>query len=534
MNRRDFLHLLAASSLLSGCDSRLLPALPPWLPVTVRRPGMAEGHWLRGLKTLPPSTGEERTGTVILGGGIAGLTAAWRLRQAGRSDFLLLTGPEPFGNADGGRWRDVGYPRGAHYLPLPTRESVHVRTLLQAFGYVGQDAFTERPDYDERALIQAPDERVLVDGRWQDGVFPAHVTSREDQVQHARFMAFVTGLRGRKGTDGKPLFAIPVALSSQDADWRALDRLTFRQWLDANGYTAAGLRGYLDYCCRDDYGLNSEHISAWAGLHYFASRSGKGRHIENDGLLTWPDGLHTLAVQLSAASAAQQRTGFAVRVREQADGVTVDYASRAGGPLRTLKAARVIIATPLHVAMHLLDPAQLRDFGFDARDHLPPHAPWLVGNLYLEGFPEELPGAETAWDNVVSGSRSLGYVVATHQLIRAAKPPATVFTAYHALAEMSPAAGRQWLLDAPDGELAARVLGDIRAAYGTDLWRRARGLEITVRGHAMASPAPGYLGNAGLLALRGVDGRIRFAHSDLSGYSVFEEAAWWGWRTTEG
>ena len=33
-----------------------------------------------------------------------------------------------------------------------------------------------------------------------------------------------------------------------------------------------------------------------------------------------------------------------------------------------------------------------------------------------------------------------------------------------------------------------------------------------------------------LAALREADGRLLFAHSDLSGYSVFEEAAWWGDR----
>ena len=38
----------------------------------------------------------------------------------------------------------------------------------------------------------------------------------------------------------------------------------------------------------------------------------------------------------------------------------------------------------------------------------------------------------------------------------------------------------------------------------------------------------GSLSNAGLAALRDVDGQILFAHADLSGYSVFEEAAWWG------
>ena len=46
----------------------------------------------------------------------------------------------------------------------------------------------------------------------------------------------------------------------------------------------------------------------------------------------------------------------------------------------------------------------------------------------------------------------------------------------------------------------------------------------------MASPAPGYLSQQGLQALRETDGKVLFAHADLSGYSIFEEAAWWGWR----
>ncbi len=36
-----------------------------------------------------------------------------------------------------------------------------------------------------------------------------------------------------------------------------------------------------------------------------------------------------------------------------------------------------------------------------------------------------------------------------------------------------------------------------------------------------------------LAALRAADGRILFAHADLSGYSVCEEAAWWGYRAAE-
>jgi hypothetical protein len=62
------------------------------------------------------------------------------------------------------------------------------------------------------------------------------------------------------------------------------------------------------------------------------------------------------------------------------------------------------------------------------------------------------------------------------------------------------------------------------------MWRRTRAVEISLRGHGMAVPACGSLANPGLAALREADGRLLFAHSDLSGYSVFEEAAWWGDR----
>ena len=48
-------------------------------------------------------------------------------------------------------------------------------------------------------------------------------------------------------------------------------------------------------------------------------------------------------------------------------------------------------------------------------------------------------------------------------------------------------------------------------------------------GHAMAIPAPGVRGHAALRALAGPTApRLHFAHSDLAGYSVFEEAFTFG------
>ncbi|MBL0230011.1 MAG: FAD-dependent oxidoreductase [Moraxellaceae bacterium] len=528
MNRRQFLQLSSASALLAGCDTgSWLAAIPPWLPVSVLKPAMREGHYLRQLKQLPRSLGTRKVDTVIIGSGIAGLTAAWRLKQQGYDNFVLLMGGEPFGNASGGTWNGVNYPRGAHYLPLPTLESTHIRELLFDLGVIEAEPFSLQPSYDERATLHAPNERLWVDGVWQDSIMP-RPASPQAQAQFLQFAQFTQWLRQQRGNDGKPLFAIPLIASSQDPQWRNLDKVSFAQWLTQQGFTDSSLRWYLDYCYRDDFGLNSPLISAWAGLHYFASRTGQGRNIapQSEAVLTWPQGLQYLA-QKMLPKTAQQQQGFALHINEHQQGVDVLYSTDIGRNAFTLQAKRVICAMPLHVTARLFP--QIKDYGFEPQ-HIPPHAPWLVSNVYLDRFPQEANNSTLAWDNVVYGSQSLGYVVATHQQIRAAKPPYTVFTSYHALAEHLPIDGRKWLQSASTAELMALGLHDLQQVYGSQLWRCARGVELTLRGHAMPSPTVGFLNNKGLQALQAADGKVLFAHSDLSSYSIFEEAAWWGWQ----
>ena len=83
---------------------------------------------------------------------------------------------------------------------------------------------------------------------------------------------------------------------------------------------------------------------------------------------------------------------------------------------------------------------------------------------------------------------------------------------------------------ASPAQLLELVSADLKKAYGWKLAACANRVEITLRGHAMAIPSPQFRSNAGLKALRELDGPVLFAHSDLSGFSVFEEAAWWGYR----
>lgn len=529
MLRRSFLVWAGASGLAAAGS---VAGFQRWQEITpaLHFPGRDVGHYLRDRSALPPPSKTVETDVVILGSGVAGLTAAWKLRKSGRSDFLMLDGPQPYGNAAGGRHGDLAYPTGGHYLPLPSPESVHVREILADLGMIQRGAMEEKPYYDERYVLHAPEQRLLRDGRWQDGLIPSEGVPAQELAEQQRFFAEVERLRHTRGSDGRRVFVFPAALSSDDPAWRQLDEITFKQWLERNGYRAPSLHWYLNYCCRDDYGTRYDHVSAWAGLHYHCSRWDQAANAEHGASLTWPGGLQALASAMERAAAVPRMEGAAVSLKRSGAGVeALCFALKDGKPHSWLvKARKAVCAMPLYVAARVVE--DMQGLGFDAGRDTPVYAPWMVANFLLKRFPEELPHAPLSWDNVVYQEPGLGYVVSTHQDIRVRPPEKTVFSAYVALSDRTPVGARRWMTLARPEELLALAGADLKAAYGAGFAACVERVDITLRGHAMAAPLPGFRSNPGLKALRELDGAILFAHADLSGFSTFEEASWWGYR----
>jgi hypothetical protein len=318
----------------------------------------------------------------------------------------------------------------------------------------------------------------------------------------------------------KPAFALPAHRSAWGPVQAGLDKITFAQWLDAQGLTDERLRWYLDYCCRDDYGAGAATVSAWAGVHYFASRHGfhapGDADAERDAVFTWPEGNAWLVQRLAAPMAGRIHTGQTVlRVTENKHAVHVLAWNEDRAQLEAWTVLQVVLALPLFVAARVLEspPQALRD-----ATALMSYAPWLVANLQLNEPLLARPGAPPSWDNVIYGSAGLGYVDAMHQSLRPA-PGATVLTAYQAL----PGSERAALLASDPRAAAQRVLTDLQTAH-PDIHRRVQRADLMRWGHAMAVPQPGLQRHPALQALRAQRGSVRFAHADLAGYSVFEEA----------
>ncbi|BEP38134.1 NAD(P)/FAD-dependent oxidoreductase [Variovorax sp. V59] len=530
MKRRGFLGAAAGALALAGCE-----APPPPIDGGFTGIDVARGHALRDSALKGPSPASmKRTRVVIAGGGVAGLAAARALRLAGIEDFVLLELEDAAGgNARGGMVSGIACPLGAHYLPTPGDDAREVQDLLEELGLRRRVA--GRWEYDERHLCHSPQERLFFRGEWQDGLLPLHGVGADTHAQYRRFAQRIDALQHAAH------FVIPTLKAALTPELLALDAVSFAQWLDGEGFGDAQLRWYLDYCCRDDYGAGIEQVSAWAGIHYFASRHGfhapgdaKGGGAESaaerDGVLTWPEGNGWLTKRLAAPLGDRLRTGQAVtRIAELRGGVEVDAWDAASQSLVRWQAGRCIVALPVFIAARVVEnaPEVLKN----AAAHLR-YAPWLVANVHLRGPLADRPGAAPSWDNVIHGTRGLGYVDARHQTLDPT-PRGTVLSWYRPLgpSRHDGADGRRLLLDRPWTSWRDELLAELSVPH-PDLPSLATRIEITRYGHAMSIPRPGLLAQIGAHRMspdaghrgRVIAGRLSFAHADWSGYSIFEEA----------
>ena len=522
-SRRELLaSFLGAPAALAAC--RLPRRLPPGEIVHASE---RFGHRARDLMDRPPAPlTRERRAVVIVGAGASGLSAAWRLTRAGFDDYVALElDPVVGGTARGGRSAAGAFPWGAHYITAPMRENGALLRLLDEMGVLeGRDAEGE-PLVAEQFLCREPQERLWMDGAWHPGLWPAHGESPEDRAERVRFRALIDRWVAWRDARGRRAFALPVSRCSDDAVVTALDRESAQTWLQRNGFRSARLRWFAEYACRDDYGSTLADTSAWAMLLYWAGRL-RAPGEESREVITFPEGNARLIAHLHAAVRDRVRTDMAViDLAPGASGVTVT-ALRPDGSAHAVEAERVILAAPVFVAARVVRPW---------RESPPPFArafergPWVVANLHLARRPPPGPGAPPAWDNVIHGSPSLGYVVSTHQALRDHGP--TVWTWYLPLTG-DPRAERRRALHADRDAWADIALADLELAH-PGLRARVERLDVVRWGHAMVKPRPGTLwGGARAAAMAPFRG-VHLAHSDLSGVALFEEAFDQGLRAAE-
>jgi phytoene dehydrogenase-like protein len=477
------------------------------------------GHKLRDMKFSSPMS-ETKTDIVIVGGGVAGLSAA-RILKRHKADFLLLEMEQKAGGNSIGSDGAASFPWGAHYLPLPGTGDAELISFLSSVDVI-TGTENGKPVFNEYYLCHDPKERLFINHLWQDGIVPHVGVPAKDREEIQRFQELMHGYRDMKGSDGRPAFDIPVSHSSRDKVFTDLDRISARDFLTEHNFRSPYLHWYVSYCCADDYGSALSETSAWAMIHYFASRTGVAANAPSDSVLTWPEGNYWLVKAMQRGLESNiKRDSLVFSVAKEDGKYVVAFLNAKDNTCHRIIAEKVIMATPQFVTERLLWSRQrnveLQRFTY---------APWMVANIHTTHSLTERRGEPLCWDNVIYGSDGLGYIHAGHQNIGMPTKDKTI-TYYKPLTGDATTA-RKAAFGKKFEDWSTIVLADLQKPH-PEIRKEITEMNIWIWGHGMIKPIPDFIWSENLAnASTPVNDRIFFAHSDLSGISIFEEAFYHG------
>ncbi|MEE8425580.1 MAG: NAD(P)/FAD-dependent oxidoreductase [Elusimicrobiota bacterium] len=269
---------------------------------------------------LDPELLPGRYDAVVVGGGLSGLFAGYRLRDL--KVLVLEKEAAAGGHAQVGGWKGLPYPISAAYMPKP---SGRLAGVLRELGVTPQKI----PGPRNALSIQA---KVVFDF-WDEGVDALPMRAREKRGLR-RLIAELKAIEARGVLDAP----------GESREGRKLLKTRFSKFLKVYGSTAAF---WTDRYCLDVFGAGSKEVSAWAGLYYL--------YGVLDDSYTWDGGMGRVSEALAGELGPRLLTGATVlEVVSGKDGVRVVF--ERGGVRHMVLAETAVIAVPPHVARKILKP----------------------------------------------------------------------------------------------------------------------------------------------------------------------------------
>lgn len=464
---------------------------------------------------------------IIVGGGIAGLAAAYRLRR--RQVLLLERAQETGGVSKSELWRGIEYALGAAYIVDPNPDSPDARErenfrLLEELGLRkrGEDLAKDRSQSrrlgGEAAHCVFSNRRVVP----QDAVYTP---------DNRRFFEHVLE------SDNFP--AVPP---TDDALVQVLDRISFAQFLRdgalqrklygrAIGRISPLGREAIEYYCYGAFATTAAETSAYHGLNFFAAEFGA--------TLVYPGGNAWIARRLAeriARDAPQlmRRATWVLRIAR--DGELHKITAWQEGRLHSYRARAVIFAAPLFLAPAIIPGLPLAQRTAIARLD---YRSYVVANVLLNRRVDEIvadpalrngyeltrvhdieigkiPAREISTRKVYSDAVWADYAAGRH----ASSAVLTVYRPYPY------AAGRPELFSLDYRKIEEEVRREVLAGFGAHGLRKTdiEGVRLCRWGHPMLVARPGQLADGTLSTAARSQPGLYFAHTDVQGAPAFENA----------
>lgn len=462
MNRRKFLSRMAA-----------LPALPLLLkscdwttdrfsfPIHLHS-DRKTGHLIFDSNQYP-IVSKDSVKTLIVGGGIAGLSAAKSLNH---QDFILCELSDRLGGTSASMdFNGIPLAQGAHYdLEYPANYGESVLSLMQESGIIKYKEWKNSWRFTDQQYI-IPHE--LKNQCYDNGIKRPDVL--EESELRDDFHKLMSAYSGK--------MPMPTRLINQDL--RNLNDLTFIEFLKNKiKLNDAFIRG-LDYHMLDDWGGTAGQVSAIAGIHYFQCRP---YYNEVNQLFSPPQGNDYFVDKIASQLPSNQvRTNMLVRkVIRIDDKWKIDVVDVINKEIIQLTAEQVIYAGQKHALKYIMP-----EYYYLFQENT--YAPWLVINIVLDK-PFDSFGF---WQNevLVEDQSFLGFInsAAQHHTLQKKQ----VFTGYYCL----PFTSRKDLVSVEDNKdvIVQKTIKYLEDYFGESISDRIEAVFINTMGHAMPIPKPGYL-----------------------------------------
>jgi oxygen-dependent protoporphyrinogen oxidase len=444
---------------------------------------------VRDRAPIPQVAPSRRVDCCVVGGGLAGLSAAYKLRS---SNIVLLEHLDRIGgHAVRDRWNDVWYSGAAAYFVEPEEPL---------------DALYAELKLPMKKIHEPADSAILswnhVIDTFGEGIgkLPYPEAARKDFARaRADFEAV-------NESDDYPL--MPIGDTTEAS--KAYDRMTAAEWILKDRKYHPAVKAYLDLYARSAFGAPStEHVSAFAFVNFYAS--------EFVDRYTFPGGNAQAAEILRDAidAAGEKRIlsgATAVSVTQSADKVVVTYVDRNGRPA-AVECKTCIMAAPKYVARHVVK-------GIPA-DQLAAMSELRFGTYLVANVLCSSPISQSSYDTWTDVAPFADFIVADWVTRAPGSPPRTgkqVLTVYTPLGY----ANALVLADAVYDEYRNRIVDSFDLLF-PGAAAKIEDVRLYRWGHALCHASPGWYTRRSEVARQPV-GRVLFAHSDNQGLPAFESA----------